>query len=631
MVMVQIDENLLNLLISKAIPPNNEQYTNRLEETLKKNLQDQIEAYIKVLETKEYRNARFKTQKQKQEFLDTLHDKSKELLNQGYTDIDEIISTLYSQGRKEGLKDIGLYDNIIWGNGDRYALQHLLDYDMSLIKNVSNDLRRQVSESIFEGVLTGQSIPEISRSIRDIPELEPLPDSGLTVNQRATLIARTETMRASNVGTLNTYKEYGLDKVDIMPAVDACDECIDFAETYNPLTLEEAEGVLPLHPNCYMPDTKIYTMDGWRYIKDVDIGDKVLSLNPITREGEFVPVNSKIAYSNSYGYMHHIFNRWFDTCVTPDHDCFIYQRRVVNGVRQLCPEFRKPEELNSESRFLRVIENNNVSPRTINANGIDFDTEDFIFLIAWFISEGSILHDDEDSNRRGNPIKISQQIKENRELLTPQIESISKKYNIKLGIGKRYYEFYSKELRDYFKQFGYSHEKYLPKELFTLSREDLNKFLDYYIAGDGHERVHGKYGSMERTVFTSSKRLVSDLSYIILLAGYYPSIHIHSKAGTVTKHRNGEYVQNYNVYSISINRSDYANYSNMEDELIPYDGPVYCVEVEPYHTLWTMRNGKTCWNGNCRCVYGPAEDFNLSEPDINFDSVEPIPMELLDD
>lgn len=248
--MVQIDENILNLLISKAIPPNNEQYTNRFEETLKKNLQSQVEACIQVLTTEEYRNARFKTQKQKQEFLDTLHDKSKELLNQGYTDIDEIINTLYSQGRKEGLKDLTLHDTVIWGNGDRYALQHLIDYDMGLIKNVTDDLRRQVSDNIFDGVLTGESIPEISRNIRRIPEFEPLPDSNLTANQRATLIARTETMRASNVGTLNTYKEYGLDKVDIMPAVDACDECIDFAETYNPLTLEEAEGVLPLHPNC---------------------------------------------------------------------------------------------------------------------------------------------------------------------------------------------------------------------------------------------------------------------------------------------------------------------------------------------------------------------------------------------
>ena len=632
MVMVKIDEHVLDYLIQKAVSEDND-FEHELADAINEMLQEQIDEYNRVINDPKLRKRLMEQLISREELLTQFEDKTQQLLDEGYTDINDIIREVYKYGKQQGLSALNKNpDNLLWGTGDRYALQHLIDYDMGLIKNVSDELRGHVADSVLHGIMQGEGIPEIANRINDIPGLEPLPGTSLTAKQRAMLIARTETMRAHNTGAINQYKQYGVEYVEIIPGHDACDDCIDYAEEYNPLKLEEAEGVLPLHPNCYMPDTKIYTMDGWRYIKDVDIGDKVLSLNPITREGEFVPVNSKIAYSNSYGYMHHIFNRWFDTCVTPDHDCFIYQRRVVNGVRQLCPEFRKPEELNSESRFLRVIENNNVSPRTINVNGIDFDTEDFIFLIAWFISEGSILHDDEDSNRRGNPIKISQQIKDNRELLTPQIESISKKYNIKLGIGKRYYEFYSKELRDYFKQFGYSHEKYLPKELFTLSREDLNKFLDYYIAGDGHERVHGKYGSMERTVFTSSKRLVSDLSYIILLAGYYPSIHIHSKAGTVTKHRNGEYVQNYNVYSISINRSDYANYSNMEDELIPYDGPVYCVEVEPYHTLWTMRNGKTCWNGNCGCVYGPVLDEDLpDQPLEDFESVEPIPMELLDD
>ena len=35
---------------------------------------------------------------------------------------------------------------------------------------------------------------------------------------------------------------------------------------------------------------------------------------------------------------------------------------------------------------------------------------------------------------------------------------------------------------------------------------------------------------------------------------------------------------------------------------------MYCVEVPEYHTLWTLYEGKTTWNGNCRCTVGAVLD-----------------------
>ena len=143
-------------------------------------------------------------------------------------------------------------------------------------------------------------------------------------------------------------------------------------------------------------------------------------------------------------------------------------------------------------------------------------------------------------------------------------------------------------------------------------------FLDVYVLGDGHERNHGKYGSIERAVFTSSKRLRDDLSYLILLCGYYPSIALHTKAGTVTTHRNGVYTQKNDVYSIRINKSQYTIFSSCAVDVISYDGLVYCVELPKYHTLWVMRNGKASWNGNCRCV-----PYFITESEVD-GSVEPV-------
>ena len=129
-----------------------------------------------------------------------------------------------------------------------------------------------------------------------------------------------------------------------------------------------------------------------------------------------------------------------------------------------------------------------------------------------------------------------------------------------------------------------------------------NIFLDNYVLGDGHQRKLNKFNSRERAVFTSSRRLCDDLSLIVLLCGFYPSIYVHNKAFNTVNHQNGEYTSTNPVYGIRINNSRYTNFSNCNVEEIFYDGKVYCVELPKYHTLWVMRNGKTSWNGNCRCT-----------------------------
>jgi intein/homing endonuclease len=173
---------------------------------------------------------------------------------------------------------------------------------------------------------------------------------------------------------------------------------------------------------------------------------------------------------------------------------------------------------------------------------------------------------------------------------------------LRMNITKNSFVIYSKELYDYLLPLGYSNEKYIPSEVFTLNKECLNIFLDNYVRGDGHERTHGRYNSVERSVFTSSVRLRDDLSYLILLCGYCPSISLHSHKGTIVEHKNGTYTQNYDIYGIRINSSKYATYSGLTVDRVDYDDYTYCVELPKYHTLWVMRNGKTSWNGNCRCT-----------------------------
>ena len=509
----------------------------------------------------------------------------------------------YNSLKKKKTDDLNEYDE--------EAISILSAYVYEVLTNLNQDASRVIRNTLYDGALNSTPKKEIGLDLLTVPDKV---GDNFKINTRSQMIATTEYNRSINTGTLQAFSNSGVQNVHIITTglPNVCDTCINI-ESKNPYTIEEAMKLLPVHPHCYMPDTEVFTNNGWKYFFELEDNDKILSLNPKTFETEFINYNKIICHENTFGYMYHIHNKWFDTCVTPDHDCFVLQRRSKNNVRGFFPEFKKPSELNDESYFVRTVENNNKSPDFININGLKFKTEDYVFFMAWYLSEGSVLHDTEDAKKRRYPVLISQQKQNTRKILEKELTRICEYLNIKLYIGGRYFELHSKELYDYLLPFGYSYEKYIPNELLQLNKKHLQLFLDNYILGDGHERFCSNNicsNSMERVIATSSIKMINSLSYLILLAGYYPSISLNNAKGTVVKHYNGEYTQNYDVFTVRINRSMNATYKNCTVDKIRYDGIVYCVELPKYHTLWTRRKGKTSWNGNCACSVVQAGVMN---------------------
>ena len=466
------------------------------------------------------------------------------------------------------------------------------------IVDVGEDIVQSVRDIVKWGYNNNKSQDEIADEITHRVDV--------IKNTRARTIARTEVARTATASDYVINKERGATHF----TVDCRDTCCPICrKDYNfgnvEYTIDQVEMLPPRHPNCYDRETKVYTINGWKYFKDLSDDDLLLSMNPKGNELEFIKPIRLIKYKNTDKKLYHIHNRWFDVCVTEDHDCFIHQRRDGGSKgRYLEPQFRKPSELTSESKFIRCIDVDRENPKVVNINGLEFEPKDFAFFMAWFISEGSVLHNPETAKQHGYPVKITQEIGENREVLERELQRIFGYLGFRVAIGKSYFEVYSKQLYDYLLPLGYSNKKYIPSEVFTLNKECLNIFLDNYVLGDGHERVSDNelvQNSSERALFTSSPRLRDDLSYLVLLCGYYPSISLHTPKGKVSAHKNGTYVQNNTVFRIAVNKSKHTNYSGCTVDLIEYNDYVYCAELPKWHTLWVMRNGKTSWNGNCRC------------------------------
>lgn len=543
-------------------------------------------------------------------FFDDMRSEINELFKKHFIPISALLEIYYDDGKSLAYSDLNVTP-VDFGN-DKTALSIIKHHNHQKIGEIIDGICNNMRDSIWDGVKDGLAIGEL------IPILENNafnPVGKFTPQQRAEMIAITERSRAFNTGKLQTYMNYGVQLVDVVTMHDerVCQTCID-VENNNPYTIQEAEELLPLHPRCYDKETSVFTKDGWKLFKDVTIDDEFLSLDPETLETEFLKPIDIVSYHNTED-MVHIYNKWFDCCVTQDHDCFVLKRKSIDNVRQYVPEFRKPHELNSECNFLRTVNYTGGAKKDIDVNGLTFKSSDFAFLMAWYLSEGNVLHNQNTAKSKDYPIKITQVKENNRKILEKELVRICDYLNIKLYIGKDYFELHSKELYDYFLPLGYSHEKYIPKEVYGLCKEDLIIFIDNYVLGDGSCRtVETKYGfvAKERSIASSSKRLIDGLSYICLLIGYNPSMSISRHKGSlINDNKKGKtYTINHDVYSIRLNKSKKNGYETMTTELMPYDDMVYCVELPKYHTLWVQRNGQAHWNGNCRCIYKPHYDEN---------------------
>lgn len=128
---------------------------------------------------------------------------------------------------------------------DLYAPQ--FDHRIDWLSNTLNEtLRKDVNDTIVRGIDQGSTYNEIARDMEQTIGVNPNdPDMPLW---RAEKIARTESQWALNEGMRQQYQEVGITQMNIVPAPDACDECLDAVKD-NPYSVNQ-EDILPIHPNC---------------------------------------------------------------------------------------------------------------------------------------------------------------------------------------------------------------------------------------------------------------------------------------------------------------------------------------------------------------------------------------------
>lgn len=122
---------------------------------------------------------------------------------------------------------------------DFEAIEVLVDHNFAEMKNTTVYMKKELLRVISEGMLQGQGIPEMSRSMRDRINV---------VKHKADMIARTETIRCYNQAAVNQYKKVGVTKWRWITAFD--DRTCDICAGLDGYIFKMGEPQPPAHPNC---------------------------------------------------------------------------------------------------------------------------------------------------------------------------------------------------------------------------------------------------------------------------------------------------------------------------------------------------------------------------------------------
>lgn len=131
-------------------------------------------------------------------------------------------------------------------DGGRGLATLLSDADVT-IKGISDFTTETLARTLAEGMEAGESVAQLTDRVA----------AALGDDARAEMIARTETMRASNVALRDSFRENGMGGRQWLAASDADEDCADYDGTVVAVDDEFDDGDPPLHPNCFPAGTVV--------------------------------------------------------------------------------------------------------------------------------------------------------------------------------------------------------------------------------------------------------------------------------------------------------------------------------------------------------------------------------------
>lgn len=346
---------------------------------------------------------------------------------------------------------------------------------------------------------------------------------------------------------------------------------------------------------CLSGDHEVLTTNGWKYISETTINDKIAILeNGETLKYEnpkemhmFSMNNEDIAIIDT---------KMISLKCTLNHK--IYTKTKKNNKFEL---IEIHNVLNTKEMWFKknsLNNNKNIDTFTIpafihekeqysycNIDEFTINMNYWLMFFGLYISEG---HIDQKYNIRISAHK--QRVKDKLNEILPLLEFKYKIYKNE----ENYYYINNRALSQYLLQFGKGIEKYLPNFVWDLSENQCKILLESLLLGDGY--INGNSAEY----YTGSQKLANDFHKLTIHCGYSGKISIKHKKDEILTIKNNKTTRKTDQYRISVIKSNtflYPKISKKHIKIEKYTGYVYCPTVSS-GVFMTRKNGKIHWTGN---------------------------------
>lgn len=380
-------------------------------------------------------------------------------------------------------------------------------------------------------------------------------------------------------------------------------------ENYNNLFVKTNSAFGELD-HCLTKDYQIYTTNGWKYLKNISDDEEIYTLNPETLLIEKEVIQRKIAKSYT-GTMYKFCNRNKELFFcTPNHKFVMWDRN--KKFKQLFAEeiFEKLEAKDSplSKSHLKIggkwIGNNTQKEFQIPGTDYKMPLNVWAGLFGIWIAEGYV-RGSKGGNSKSHVVGICQKKEKEtqmiRELLSlsnmPWKEVSSKDSN---NFYNTVFYIRDKNIWNYFKQFGNSYTKFIPKEFLDWNPEILEVLLKWMLIGDGRNRI-GFNDQLIREYCTTSLQLAKDTEEIFFKLGVSSRFHKRIQKETYIEGRLIKAENCKPLYIISENKTNiYLDSRHMKREKYEVQNEmVYCVTTKNGNFLTRYKDsGRAHWTGN---------------------------------
>jgi len=341
--------------------------------------------------------------------------------------------------------------------------------------------------------------------------------------------------------------------------------------------------------HCYDDQTEILTEYGWKLFKDLDRQERVASLDN-ERNLIWAEPSEYVDYDYN-GDMLEYSNRHFGFCVTPNHNMLVVSQFDAKKTKQYNPRFVPIEDIGNAVGKENKGKRNRASvwwiPMVCNPPEVKAEKLIDGYFLGFWLAEGckSI------SGFGAKYVHIDNTNIQFLEKATASVGHSQKPYRTDSGCYR--VSIRSDELYDMLPK-QRSWEKRIPRWFMeNASTAQLKRLYLGMMDGDGC------WQSASSHYNTCSYGLASDFQELLIRIGLYGTLRKIGDAGTISYIRGRKVISKHPQYRviININNSIYKAIRGEKLKRIKYSGKIYCVVVEPYHTIMVRRNGSTMWCG----------------------------------